>query len=414
MSGPNAQQLATKDIKSSMDAKVAENEARKAEAELKRVQALREQGLDSRGLPLRPEFESIFEQVAVPGVTGGIGKGAITKDGDRLREGFRIGEFDDIEFDRRALDRITEEALAEGPSRGAQRQLELQNLEQAQAFDDLRRGQAGAQQQAFDALARQGGLSGGARERLARAGQRAQLIGTQGLRGQGAQQRLGILAQDEQAKRQLLGAAQQGALAAGQFEQANRQFEAQRRQFDITNALQELQSKRDAELRAFEADRKAAAAEKQAQAQARGSCFAEGTLVPMADGTYKKIEDITIDDSILVGGQVHTTVKSRIGDATPVFNYEGVLVTGNHAVLEGGKWVRVENSKKAVKFNGKIEIVYNLTTELHMIQIAGICFGDFEETDVYSYVTDEESLELMNRQLNEKVIGDEQTQPPLC
>ena len=375
---------------------LAEAEAKRAEAEARRVAALREQGLDARGLPLRPEFADIFEE-----------------GGDRLREGFRIGEFDDIALDTRALDRITEEGLSEGPTRGAQRQLDLQKLQQAQAFDDLRRGEAGAQQQAFDALARQGGLSGGARERLARAGQRNVLLGRQGVRGQGAQQRLGILAADEQAKRQLLGQAQAGAFQRGQFDQTNRQFEAQRRQFDIQNALSELQSKRDAELRAFEADRQAAAATKQAEAQARASCFAEGTLLPMADGTYKKIEDIELDDSLKVGGIIFTIVKTRCNEATDVYNYQGVLVTGGHAVLEHGKWVRVKDSEKAMLYTGRVEYLYNLANELHLIEIAGVLFADYEETDSFHELTDEESLEVLNRQLHERIKSSEK-RLPLC
>ena len=125
----------------------AELKLQQQTAENKRVALLKEQGLDSRGLPIRPEFETGFQEGS-----------------ERLREDFEIGKFDDINLDRRALDRITSEGLSEGPTQAGQRQLDAQALEQQQGFDDLRRGQAGAQRSAQDALSAQGGLSGGARE----------------------------------------------------------------------------------------------------------------------------------------------------------------------------------------------------------------------------------------------------------
>ena len=348
------------------------------------------QGLDARGLPIRPEFDSV-----------------LNRETGQLDQGFRIGEFDPVNLDRRALDAITEQGLSTGPTAAAQRQLQSQQLEQAGAFDNLRSGQAGAQQQSFDALARQGGLSGGSRERLARSGQRNALLGGQNIRSQGAQQRAGILAQDETAKRNLLGQAQQGALAAGQFSQGNRQFEADRRSFDIQNALGELQSKRGADLAAFEADRAGAAAEKQAAAQRKAACFAEGTLLPMADGTYKAIDDVKIGESLKVGGVVHAKIQARLDTNTPIYDYDGVLVTGSHAVLEDGKWVRVEFSQKAVEVDENVDFVYNLSNELHLIEIAGVCFADYEETDNFS-LSDEDSLALMNSRLNKNIKSQEE------
>lgn len=373
-------------------ARQAEAKARAAEAETQRVAALKEQGLDSRGLPLRPEFESIFEG-----------------DTDRLREGFRIGEFDEVSQDTRALDRITSEGLSEGPTQAAQRQLQAQALDQQRGFDDLRRGQAGAQASAQNALASQGGLSGGARERLARSGARNQLLGAQQLRGQGAQARAGILSQDEQAKRGLLGQAQAGAVQAGQFGQANRQFEAQRRQFDIGSQLDELSQKRDQDIRAFEADRKAAAAEKQADAQRASACFAEGTYLEMADGTSKKVEDIRIGDSLIAGGVIHRLDVSMLTTPEDLYNYEGVIITGGHAVLEEGRWVRVRNAKLSAPFEGTVELVYNFANELHLISAGNVIFSDLEETDDYS-LSDDEALEVLNRQLHERVKSGESRQ----
>ena len=379
-------------------------ETAKAQAEGRRVAALKEQGLDSRGLTIRPEFADVFAREPGRNIGGFATEGKRT---DQLREGFRIGEFDAVNLDSRALDRITEEGLSEGVTRGGQRQLDAQGLEQARSFDQLRRGNAGAQAQAQNALAAQGGLSGGARERLARSGQRNALIGRQDVRGQGAIQRAGILSGDEQAKRQLLGQAQQGALEAGKFGQQNRQFEATRREFDIKNALAEVASKRDADIRAFEADRQAEAAGKQADAQRASACFAEGTMLPMADGTYKRIEDIKLGECLKAGGTIHLVLSSILDTKTDVYNYGGVLVTGCHAVLEDNQWHRVKDSKKAVIHDGRVGIVYTLANELHLIEAAGILFADYEETDDFQTISDDESLERLNSSLNKRVRASE-------
>lgn len=371
----------------------AEDQRRKAELlqlELEKLQRFEEQGLDSRGLPKRPEFQSILDEE-----TG------------KLQEQFQIGEFDPVARDTRALDRITEEGLAEGPSRAAQRQLDFLDTQQAQQFDQAQRGQRAGQVSAFDALARQGGLGGGSRERLARQAQRQGILGRQGLRAQGALQRQKVLADDEAAKRGLLQQAEAGAVRQTQLGQTDRQFEAQRRQFDIEQSLGEFQKKRQAELDAFSEERRGIAAEKQAEAQRRAACFAGDTMIEMADKTFKAIKDIDIDDSIMAGGLIHAIYKCKINSETPIYNYEGVIVSGGHPVLEDGKWVRVRESKKARLYDGEIDFVYSLANENHLIPIAGILFSDYEETDDFT-ISDEEAIRRLNDGLKIKGLKEDE------
>jgi hypothetical protein len=362
-----------------------------AELELLRAkeakrQEMAKQGLDERGIPLLPEFQSIV------GEGGGI------------KEGYGIGEFDPVQRDTAAADRMRQLAFQEGPTDIAQRQLQAQQLEQAGQFDAARRGQAGAQRAAFDALARQGGLGGGSRERLARAGQRQGILGRQQLRSQGARDRAGILTRDEDRKLGLLGKTQDAADKAAQFGQSERQFEAQRRQFDIGTRMQELQGQRESELRDIESRRKAIAAEKSANAQraSSGGCFHGDTLIKMADGLFKKISDIKLGECVSSGGTIGTVLQFKVKPGTDVYEYDGIIVTGSHAVLEGNEWVRVRDSKKAIPYTGEVDVVYNFANENHLIETISSVFADYDEVDDVTLSYDD-SLALMNERLSKKI-----------
>lgn len=108
------------------------------------------------------------------------------------------------ELDTQALDKLQSEALGAGPSTWAQLQLDMQSADQAKTLDNLAKqaqgGVAGAQAQ----LAMKGGLSSGASERLSAGGARDLLAAQQGAQGAGAQQKLGILAQDAATKQAIL------------------------------------------------------------------------------------------------------------------------------------------------------------------------------------------------------------------
>lgn len=125
-----------------------------------------------------------------------------------------------------------------------------QQLEQQQNMQNQQLNQ-GAQQAATAAasaqagLARRGGLSSGAAERLAGAAQDQRALGAQDIYGQGAQQRLGMQTQDMQQQRDYLtGLGQQ----------------------NIQTRLGELARKQDFDLKKYEEDMKAYGARKSAEA----------------------------------------------------------------------------------------------------------------------------------------------------
>ena len=109
-----------------------------------------------------------------------------------------------------------------------------------------------------------------------------------------------------------------------------------------------------------------------------GECFAKGTMIEMSDGDDMAIEDIQINDET-AGGRVRTIMQWDASRET-WFDYEGVEVTGDHAVLEDGVWKRVENANKAKQIDG-YDISYTLNTTDHRIVSNGVVFADYIEHD---------------------------------
>lgn len=122
-------------------------------------------------------------------------------------------------------------------------------------------------------------------------------------------------------------------------------------------------------------------------------CFHPWTLVEMADGSLMPIYKIMIGDNTR-GGKVLATTR---GVGTKFYWYNGVLVTGKHAVKENGTWVRIENSENAREFKHITEVVCNLVTEHHRIWSNGIEFADERETDNYENLDLDESLAELNK-----------------
>jgi hypothetical protein len=173
------------------------------------------------------------------------------------------------------------------------------------------------------------------------------------------------------------------------------------KKFDLSQAAKEKDIALQAGLgfaqmgsteRAAELNRQAQV--KAARAGRQKSCFIEGTMIEMNDGSYKKIEEIELGD-VIRGGIVYSIVSSL---ATEIYLYNGVAVTGNHAVREES-WKRIKDTN-AEKFEGVFP-VYNLGTSQHRIFTQGIEFADFDETDLGSEISDSESLEELNGDVKE-------------
>ena len=107
-----------------------------------------------------------------------------------------------------------------------------------------------------------------------------------------------------------------------------------------------------------------------------GGCFIAGTMITMADGSFKPVETVDIGDEVAVGGKVFATGKFLINN---LYEYKGIQVSGTHMVKEDGKWTRVENSKHGVSLGNDDAIVYVFGSENRRIIINNIEFTDYFE-----------------------------------
>jgi hypothetical protein len=108
-------------------------------------------------------------------------------------------------------------------------------------------------------------------------------------------------------------------------------------------------------------------------------CHAAGTLIRMADGTVRAIEELKIGDDVLLGGKVIGRGEVLSAD---LYHYKNTVVNGRHAVLEAGQWVRVQDTPACIVSSPEAQLVYPIVTERHLL-VCGenyIC-ADFAETD---------------------------------
>lgn len=110
-------------------------------------------------------------------------------------------------------------------------------------------------------------------------------------------------------------------------------------------------------------------------AKIAAGCFAPETPIEMADGNVKEVSKIKIGDEILGGGLVKGVTESAV-DLDDVFNYSGVIVTGDHLVNENGGLVKVRDSQNAMPYRSNLSKCYNLSTEGGTIIVNGIEFAD--------------------------------------
>jgi len=106
-------------------------------------------------------------------------------------------------------------------------------------------------------------------------------------------------------------------------------------------------------------------------AQVIAMCFPAGTPISMMDGSTTPIEDIEIGDMVS-GGAVLGTRKQLVNER--LYDVGGVLMTGSHAVFEGGKAVYARDV--SVPAHTHVGLVYNIVTSTHRMWVKGIELGD--------------------------------------
>lgn len=227
-----------------------------------------------KNLPDYPAFSSIVDE-----------KGNL-KDGFSLSPKADIGftsNLDDFKgmLDPTILNLIKSRATATGPTDQANYLLQRQGIEQADSLENLVRQGSSAAAAARGSLARSGGLTSGARERLANRNALAMLTGRQQNTRQGQLDRLGILSNDEGQKTDLLksipGFENQRASTYGNFvneeagrrqalDLANRGYQTDIEKTNLASRLANQKSRQEYDLGQYSELMKGYAANRQAEA----------------------------------------------------------------------------------------------------------------------------------------------------
>jgi hypothetical protein len=266
-------------------------------------------------------------------------------------------------------------------------QLQKQEIEQSQGRDQAAKAQAQGLAQAQSNLMRQGGLSSGARTRMAMQGARDLALDQQRVNAQGISQRLGIQEQDLGRKENLL-------KGFGDAESAAQEKNIGRMTDDLRAGSAFDMERYGQQMGAYGAA-KTAEAQRAAASQSSGKCFLETTKVLMNDMTEKPMSEIQKGDVVFAGGIVLELRRYFSVEGFELYNYNGVYLTGSHAVKESGEWVRVENSQKAAKTDTVTNEVISLVTDNHFIICNKVVFADDVETNE-NLVSEDDSLKALN------------------
>ena len=107
-------------------------------------------------------------------------------------------------------------------------------------------------------------------------------------------------------------------------------------------------------------------------------CFIKGTLVTMADGSTKPVEQVDLGDKVAEGGSVFAVGRFL---NTELYDYKGIKVSGSHMVNENGTWMRVRDTKHGKSLGNDLNTVYVFGSENRRILINGILFTDYFEVN---------------------------------
>ena len=128
-------------------------------------------------------------------------------------------------------------------------------------------------------------------------------------------------------------------------------------------------------------------------------CFAKDAMIHLIDGTKKAVQDLELGDILLEGGEVFGRGEVICPD---IYEYKGLRVSGSHAVLENGKWIRVRDSKLGKELN-ETDKVYPITCENHIMITDNFVSSDFQETEPEVGYNEDDRLAALNSktELNE-------------
>ena len=114
-------------------------------------------------------------------------------------------------------------------------------------------------------------------------------------------------------------------------------------------------------------------------------CFVPEIPVVLATGATKPIAEVQLGDVLQGGGTVTGSLRMD-GNATPLYELEGIRVSGSHLVHLNGKWQSVSEDSRSVPVQQKESVLYCLNTTNRLIPVqtnkgSTVLFRDWEELD---------------------------------
>ena len=113
-------------------------------------------------------------------------------------------------------------------------------------------------------------------------------------------------------------------------------------------------------------------------------CFVPETPIVLATGATKAISEIQLGDIVQGGGTV-TGILRMDGSTTPLYDLEGIRVSGSHLVQYKGRWQSVSEDPRSVPVQQKESVLYCLNTTHRLIPMqtnqGSVLFRDWEELD---------------------------------
>jgi hypothetical protein len=115
-------------------------------------------------------------------------------------------------------------------------------------------------------------------------------------------------------------------------------------------------------------------------------CFHPETKISLEGGVTKKIDEISLNDKLVDGSTVISTMKFKTEPDTELYNIDGVIVSGSHIIYQNGVAQLVKDLFSGKRFKGEMpKEVFCINTSSHIIPVVGEkqswVYADWEELD---------------------------------
>ena len=110
-------------------------------------------------------------------------------------------------------------------------------------------------------------------------------------------------------------------------------------------------------------------------------CFDGNTIIYDASNNPIKIKDVTVGTKLRDGSHVTSTFVLSSAEME-MYDFNGIIVSGNHYVLESDGWTTINELEDATKIEDyREEYIYCINTNNKLFCIKGIIFSDWDSLD---------------------------------